>query len=259
MLKHSIISGFIALFLVFSLGVDVSAQTEDSTTGESEVVEGDVETGEEDVVTEGAEENVNEDIEEEDEDNEEDGSTEEDSEVIEDDSPTVEELNEENIEEEPLFGDVIEVRDDEIILETEDGSLVSISTTTNVEVNGSQLIRSGSVALKKGDRAVVNSVSSVATTGIVVSNENGVLQITTSDGQELIYRRTASTPSRVAAVAAGDEVTIVVSEEGEILGVDTEVIDLPETRDRSPWGWIILIIVILALVGWGFTKKNEEA
>jgi hypothetical protein len=245
-----LINMFLVLVLFVVGGVYVNAQEEDGTSTEEMVDEESDGSSDIEVITEESEEGnqnegdvVNEETEE---------LTEEEIEEILEETEVLEDEVIEDIQD--LEGEVVGVTDDEVIIKTEDGEVIVVSTETyeNKRSGGSSSRRKAKV----GETIETVSV-------IVVEKNNDNWKITTNKGVFTIPMNTPVTlngnmvsVNDIEKLEETAEITVVTDENDNVVAIDI-IGDLDKTSNTVLIGSIIAVIVVL-LLAFIFRKKEEE-
>ena len=183
------------------------------------------------------------------------------TEVVEDDTEVIN--PEVEIVEEEVSGEVVEITENYIAIETENGEIVQISRR-----GGGALLSPFVRAANVGELQVGDQVELTVTTEASLSGEvqgvasDGSVTVVTSDGQtrtispgseSVVIRRNGQVVTDFTTLSEGDEIELVYS--GEIISdVDTD------TDEDSEGGWIVPVVIILIILALAalLAKRNNR-
>lgn len=190
------------------------------------------------------------------------------------DIENAEEITAEDIEEELIVGEVVAVTDEFIVLENENGELVKVSLTLANQaqrrrgaavVSLTQLTFGNRVALLPANgEAIVGTSPTVVEDTVVIQTASGAVTLPLDGDFKIVAGGDEYDASVLLELDADDSVTVVTDENGEVLGIhitgeDTLATDTTETDEETdsgfPWGWVLLIVVVLVVLGL-MMRKN---
>jgi len=241
----------LAFLLLLSVGLTYSfgpllvanAQTEDDTT----TVEDDTEVTTDDTTT--VDEEVDMDVDADTDEMDADEEAEVEDPALDGDDDTELYNDEVEVTEEEVTGEVIEITEDYIVIETEDGEQVQLSRNGGGGLL-SPFVRQANLGnLAVGDQVTATVTREAVLQGLVSGVQaNGSLTVVTSDGEtrtispnstDVIVRQNGKVVTDFSTLSEGDEVEVVFP---------GEIVSDVDTVDAAKAGWIIPVIVILIVL-----------